>query len=335
MKKLFFSEEAWDNLHNNVIETRKEFIELLQQGYFDIILLSDCDASFFIKPHSIRRKIRAIADFIYRFFHFGVNLSRKHYAYEHCMPYTLSELRKFAPVAAIDLSEPACLSQSGRRVFEESTLFFKRELPYDRYFMYYPDRPAPWKEWRKKLLPFFDKVYGIPLGIEDDKYFALKRLRHAEKDIDVFISGAVSNTQRKTAIALLDEIRAEKEWNIVMLDHVSFDEYCELVARSKVTISIGGSRWECFRHYEAVALGSVPLMNRPNIDAVWWNDLPEAIFFENNFSNFCLRIDELLTKSELREECFTQLEKRIEGDMLHSTVLDYVVSKMINFKKFK
>mgnify|MGYP003597527889 CR=1 FL=1 len=99
-----------------------------------------------------------------------------------------------------------------------------------------------------------------------------------------------------------------------------------MIARSKITISIAGGGWDCFRHYEAVALGSVPLINKPTVDAVWWHAMPEAIFFENTFSNFIARIEQLLNDAQLRQMCLATLEQQIEKHALHSKIVEYIVN---------
>ena len=325
LKKLYRADEAWDDLHVNVIESAAEFRRKLFGRAFDLILLADDEAHLFRLHGQPFAGLRSAADAWSRAVHLSPRMAREYYRYEHAMPVSLAELRRYAPVAAIENRDAACLSPRNRMIFEESTVFFKRELPYDRFFMYYPDRPAPWAEWRKKLLPQFNKVHGIPLGIEDDKYADLKARRRTKQDIDVFLSGVVTNTQRKTAETLLKAWDGKKRWNLVIGDSWPFEEYCDLVSRSKITISIAGSRWECFRHYEAVALGSVPLMNRPTVDAVWWHGLPDALFFENSFENYEQRIENLLKDDELRRIALARVEERIEAHMLHSRMIDYIV----------
>jgi hypothetical protein len=192
--------------------------------------------------------------------------------------------------------------------------------------MYYPDRPAPWKQWRQKLMPMFDKVHGISMGIEDEKYADLKARRVMEQDIDVLITGVISNSTRQVAEKRLRAMQQAGSLRIVIAESMPFDEYCDLVARSRVTVSIAGSRWECFRHFEAVALGSVPLMNRPTVDAVSWDLAPDAVFFENNFSNFESRIETLCRNEGLRTECLNRLRVLIETKMLSSRVLATIVA---------
>ena len=106
---------------------------------------------------------------------------------------------------------------------------------------------------------------------------------------------------------------------------VAFDEYCRMIARSKITVSIAGAGWDCFRHYEAAALGSLPLMNRPTVEAVWWNDLPEEIFFENHFSNFTTRLETLLADAALRNHALAAIETMIQKHALWSKIVNDIL----------
>jgi hypothetical protein len=138
------------------------------------------------------------------------------------------------------------------------------------------------------------------------------------------VSGAITNTLRQEALERIKALAVHNDWNIVIEDHVPFETYCDLVSRSKVTLSIAGSRWECFRHYEAVALGSLPLMNVPTIDAHWWKDAPRDLFFQNHFDDFERRIEALLNDGELRQHCRNYLENMVENKLLLSRVVDFI-----------
>ncbi|GAK57911.1 hypothetical protein U27_04883 [Candidatus Vecturithrix granuli] len=327
LNKLYRADEAWEDLHTNLITNLAELSGKLAERYFDFAILVDDGAQLFqYQQLNFWGKCRYWLGFLRSIIRQTRHQAWESLQYDCSLPYSLAELRQYLPVVAIDISDAACLMPQNRRIFEESTLYFKRELPYDRFFLYYPDRPAPWSDRRKELLPKFEKIYGIPLGIEDGKYAQLKTQRKQPQDIDVFFAGEITNTLRKTAAIHLQELASNTSWNIVIKQSVPFREYCELIARSKITISIAGSRWECFRHYEAVALGSIPFMNKPTIDAVWWHSMPEQIFFENTFINFTSRIEQLLINESLRKACFKKLEQQVEQYMLHSKIVGYIIN---------
>ena len=175
------------------------------------------------------------------------------------------------------------------------------------------------------MAPLCAKVRNIPLGIEDRKYYELKSMRRPEQDIDIFYCGQPTSTLRLTAVEKLKELSVTTDWNIFIADSLPFNEYCDKISRSKVTVSISGGGWDCFRHYEAVALGSVPLMDRPTVDTFWWQNMPEYLFFDNRFKEFKCRLERMILDLSLRTNCLAQLEETVESCMLHSTIVKYMV----------
>ncbi|MHA1370873.1 MAG: hypothetical protein ACTSRA_14320, partial [Promethearchaeota archaeon] len=326
LAKLFKYESAWDALNINLINTHDEFIKKIRERYFDLIILVDDEATLFTYfEESLLKKIKSLAIFLGSWILKDKKKAREYFNYYRSIRCSIDEIRQFVPVVGIEIRDASCLMFRNRMILEKSSVYFKRELPFDRFFMYYPDRLQPWKTKRKELFPYFEKIYGIPLGIEDDKYFELKKMRKNTKEIDILYIVTITNTLRNSALAYLEKLAKNTKYKIVLKESVPFDEYCDLISKSKITISIAGSRWECFRHYEAIALGSIPMINRPTIDAVWWHDMPEAIYFENTFVDFEIKLKEMLNNEKIWQQCFEYMEKRIENYMLHSKIIDYIV----------
>lgn len=252
------------------------------------------------------------------------------------LPFTIKELNDKVPVAVIDLDDWMCLSEANQVSFKYCSFYFKRELPYNRFFLYYQNRPTPWKYWRDRLASQFYKVSNVSLGIEDRRYDDLKSKRVQSQDIDVFFCGETTSSPRGDALKKLLKMSEEGQWKIVIDRGLSFEEYCHKMARSKITISISGGGWDCFRHYEAVALGSLPVMDTPLVDVIWWRKQPAELFFSNDFSDFEEKIIHLLENVKLRKNCFNVLERDVENHMLHSKMVNHVVSTVLaNNSSFK
>ena len=326
VQKLYAPADAWNALHHQVIASANKLRQHVLGRTFDLILLADYDGQLFhYQAQSPLRKAKLWLSVLRMLPARGLAGTRAHLNYLRALPLSLAEINRLAPVIAIDWTDSPMLTPNDQRVLRDCSLYFKRELPFDRLFLYYQDRPTPWTTRRKELLPLLEKVHHIPLGIEDSKYAALKSQRTAAQDIDVLFLGEITNTLRKTGMEQLQAFASRSQWKIVIKQGVPFDEYCRMIARSKITISIAGGGWDCFRHYEAVALGSVPLINKPTVDAVWWHSMPEAIFFENTFSNFLARIEHLLNDDQGRATCLATLEQQIEKHMLHSKIVEYII----------
>ena len=331
MNKLYAPAKSRKHLQRNVIAIKKELKIKIEQGFFDLILLLDYDSSLFrYTQMSWLKKLRILAGQSKSFFRKNLSEIRKEFIYIQGVPFMPSALADRTALSIIDLDDWICLPPSGQRLLQACSSYYKRELPYNRFFLYYQQRPVPWRLWREKLAPIYAKVHNIPLGIEDEKYSDLKKLRKNEQDIDIFYCGQLTSTIRITALKHLKELAATTSWNIVIADDLPFSEYCAAVARSKITISISGGGWDCFRHYEAIALGSIPLMDAPTVDAFWWNKAPAELFFTSTFKNFRIKIDNLLSDSNLRNKCFVKLENIIESNMLHSEIVKYIIYSSID-----
>ena len=316
LDKLYDSGQAWEDLNTNLIINPQQLSEKIAQNTFDLVILADHQEQL-IQTSGVnwRQKLLGLR---------GRRVSLPP------LPLPFAELCQRLPVAVIDLTDPPYLDPTHRTLLEHCAAYFKREVPYNRFTLYHTLFPFQYIGQSGKdpeLLALLDKVHGIPLGIQDDKFQRLITRRAAEQDIDVFWGGRISSTMRRVAESRLRDFAARTSWNIVMPQAaMPFQEYCRTVARSKITLSVEGGGWDCDRHYEAAALGSLPLMNTPTTDAVWWHPLPKDVFFANDFSDFASRIEALLTNATLQAQCRQQVESQIRARMLWSHVIDYIVT---------
>jgi len=106
--------------------------------------------------------------------------------------------------------------------------------------------------------PAVGNAYHLPLYIYTSKY---KIPQTAEKDIDLFFSGTINSDARKEALPALELLKA-KGYNVVNIkERLSMDEYLEYTTRSLLCLSPAGVGYDCFRHYEIMICGSVPIIN--------------------------------------------------------------------------
>lgn len=108
-----------------------------------------------------------------------------------------------------------------------------------------------------------------------------------ERSVDVFFAGQTSIIERQKAPLL--KVECEKAgarfyWPDERLD---FDQFIRVVCDSKIAWSPEGTSWQCWRHYEALYYGAIPLINKPHESvyttlkhgetALFYSDLEEAI----------------------------------------------------------
>lgn len=327
LKKLDDPDAAWEDLHVNLIHQPQELAEHFRNSSYDLILLADHNARLFQRNQAgWMSTLKTWKELFQNIRTDGLTTAWKQRQYNFSLSWSLSELSRFAPVVVVDFIDHPYLTSGDLDLLESCQAYFKREIPYDRFVLYHQNQQRIKSYPYEKKVALLDKIRSIPLGIRDQKFQVLRQQRVTTQDIDVFWCGKISNTLRITAVKHLEALSRQKSWNIVIMETpVAFDEYCRMIARSKITVSIAGAGWDCFRHYEAAALGSLPLMNRPTVEAVWWNDLPEEIFFENHFSNFTTRLETLLADAALRNHALAAIETMIQKHALWSKIVNDIL----------
>ena len=170
------------------------------------------------------------------------------------------------PLAVLDMGDDRTIGAHAFRLMDRATLWFKRELPVDRFGVLqgtaHPRLPTTrlrnsprWRERLAKLRPI-----GLPDFTAPDPGTQVKRA-------DLFFLGTVegNSTERPRGLA---ELRRLAQSGIVLdlpeqrLPHA---EFLNRMTQARMTWSPEGLGWMCYRHLEAAACRSVPLSNYPTI----------------------------------------------------------------------
>jgi hypothetical protein len=108
------------------------------------------------------------------------------------------------------------------------------------------------------------KLRPISLGISSQ---ALARIPPAgKKKWDLFFAGDVG--EKGSRGRWLEECRAyaqNRGLKFLLSESRDYPDYLRALAESRLALSPPGRGWDCWRHYEAMASGSVPLMPYPTI----------------------------------------------------------------------
>ena len=86
---------------------------------------------------------------------------------------------------------------------------------------------------------------------------------HREKDIQVFFAGELHRGRRERVD---DMARALAARGVTVDRHdrrLPLNEFAQQLARARVVLSPEGIGWHCYRHYEALAAGAIPVINAP------------------------------------------------------------------------
>lgn len=169
------------------------------------------------------------------------------------------------PMVAIDLNDSFGIDRHAFRLIDASRAYFKRELPADRWQVFFKSGHAnlPSFRWRKKPKNRRRLAKLRPLSFGSPNPLAL--VASKKKTADVFFAGDNNSTVRNDGIEELLALRQEGYVIDIPKGRLDMTEFHNRVAQAWLAWSPGGLGWDCSRHYEIAWLGTVPLMNYPTI----------------------------------------------------------------------
>lgn len=181
----------------------------------------------------------------------------------------LLRLLRATPLAVLDYSDVPYIDPGKLHLLDRATLYFKRELPADEWKLLTktatPTQPSQRFRRKARYRASLDKLrpisLGLPLGSEADL-----PVEPVAKTTDIFFAGTTEGMPvRERAMAELDALAAEGVIIDRPQDKIDRRAFYRRCGAAWLTLSPEGFGWDCFRHYEAAACGSVPLMNLPSI----------------------------------------------------------------------
>jgi hypothetical protein len=176
-----------------------------------------------------------------------------------------------APIVVLDHEDLPVINRNNLFLLDRCDLYFKRELPVDhwRVFLKTAHRDLPTPRFRLEALQVARaaKLRPISLGLPTRSRGMLPAPAR-EKSVDVFFAGRVegSSTVRARGFAELKALAAQGVAVDIPEAPLPLDAFYQRCAAARVVWSPEGYGWDCFRHYEALACGAVPLINQPTID---------------------------------------------------------------------
>ncbi len=174
-----------------------------------------------------------------------------------------------APVAVLDLEDLPVIQRSHVFLLDRARVYFKRELPPDYWRLFlktaHANLPTPRFRRSQRQKRRVEKIRPMSLGLPPQFE---PPSAPAEKTTDVFFAGQVQNTSfvRERGFAELMALRANGYSIDIPEQSLPRAEFYARCARAWLVWSPEGLGWDCFRHYEAAACGSVPVINQPTIE---------------------------------------------------------------------
>jgi hypothetical protein len=108
-----------------------------------------------------------------------------------------------------------------------------------------------------------EKIRPISYGTEVPEY--AEECLATEKKYDIFFRGGLKYSPvRRDGKRILEKLQAEG-LRVCLPDKVSHREFLKLCSESWLVLSPEGAEWQSARHYEALLMKSVPLINYPSV----------------------------------------------------------------------
>ena len=174
------------------------------------------------------------------------------------------------PLAVIDWSDNRYIEPADMFLLKAATVYFKRELPVDRWhvFSQIAAQATPSERFRRKPAnrQLLEKLEPLSLGppIGRPGNFPAEP---QPKTSDIFFAGQSdgASTVRSSGLAELRQLAAEGFTIDIAESRLDRETFLARAAAAHLVWSPEGYGWDCFRHYEAPLCWSVPLINTPTI----------------------------------------------------------------------
>jgi glycosyltransferase involved in cell wall biosynthesis len=176
-----------------------------------------------------------------------------------------------APIVVVDHEDLPLINRDNLFLLDRCRLWFKRELPVDHWRVFlktaHANLPTPRFRLGPRNLGRIAKLRPISIGLSFESEGLLPALP-VEKTADLFFRATVagSSTARERGLAELRGLAAHGVVVDLPEEALPRAEFYRRCAAARLVWSPEGLGWDCFRHYEALACGSVPLINHPSID---------------------------------------------------------------------
>jgi len=177
------------------------------------------------------------------------------------------------PWALMERNDQCLIREGNHLLFHLAHRVFVRELLQNRYeiFKAYREGDHQLRLWPKIFrvgprVPLdISKILPISLGLRPRPMTGPGSPE--DKIHDILWCGTTGF--RSPRIAAVDELRASAArhgWRFFENEFLDREEYLRECSRAWLCLSPSGNGWDCFRHYEILAAGSVPLINYPWIE---------------------------------------------------------------------
>ncbi len=185
----------------------------------------------------------------------------------HLLLPTITKYR--VPLIVYEWEDSQAIARKNWPLLEACTLYYKTQCPVNLFkaflwqdkrneCVFNVSRSPRYQKWAQKIRP-------LSYGVTEVDYLA--DCIAPEKTVDVFFAGGVSYSWiRPDGLRQLRELAQEEGVIIDIPDKaIPHREYLQRMSRAWLVFSPEGAEWDCTRHHESLLVGTVPVINQPNI----------------------------------------------------------------------
>lgn len=174
-------------------------------------------------------------------------------------------------LAVLDVTDHLTIHPRDGAFVRHCHLFFKRELAANRWNTLETVLPrgacAGHARQDPACLALRAKLRPFALGIE--AVTSTPPIPAAARSHDLFYVGSADGIAFREALESVLPRLAARGWRIHAPAHrLSPEVFAEAITRSRFCLSPGGVGWDCYRHYEVAAHGSVPIFDARPLAAI-------------------------------------------------------------------
>jgi len=240
------------------------------------------------------------------------------------------------PWSLLERNDQCLIREGNHLLFHLAKRVFVRELLQNRYeiFQAYREGCDKLRLWPKP----FRAGPRVPLAIEKIRPISLgwrpgsiRETSDEEKVHDIIFCGQQS--MRTPRMAAVDELKAsasQNGWKFFCPERLDQDEFHRECARSWLCLSPSGNGWDCYRHYEALLTGSVPLINYPWIERYApLEDGRHCLFYSVERGHLTEVVKKALKNKNLLRSMADQGADRVRKYHSHEALRNYVIHETL------
>ncbi len=235
-------------------------------------------------------------------------------------------------LAVLDQTDHISIHPRDRKLLRRCQLYFKRELADNHWHTLEAVLPRGACAGATRHLPagvaLRAKLRPFSLGIE---VAAITRpLPDREKAYDLFYAGTAAGIPVREGLDAVLAAVAGMGWRVFApRERLTSDGFREAVRRSRLCLSPGGVGWDCYRHYEVVAYGSLPVMNyRPTQSIAPFRHGCECFYYDPQ-GDLTGRLDEWLRlPGERLDRMVAAAQEHLRRHFTFDALAEYVVREL-------